>query len=209
MKNKVRLEDLPVYEITVEEDSNQGIRFVSLVKDPAIGVKGMFFSQEELTKELSYQFKSVDEKQIVVGPAMIPNRKILRKDENDDMYYVIFRPEVIKQMVDTFNRENNNKSINVDHTNRMVNGFIQQNWIVEDSTYDKSRIYGYNLPVGSWFIEVKIEDKEFWNTEVKDENKFSFSIEGMMNQELIEMKSIEQFLDSLTEDELLKMFSKM
>ena len=43
---------LPVYEITIEEDGNQGIRLVSLVKDPAIEVKGMFFSKEELEKEM-------------------------------------------------------------------------------------------------------------------------------------------------------------
>ncbi len=208
-KGQVRLEDLPIYEITLEEDGNQGIRMVSLVKDPAIEVKGMYFSTEELEKEKTYQFKTVDDKQIVVGPAMIPNKKILRRDENDNMYYVVFKPETIKMMVDKFNKENNNKSINVDHSNKMVDAFIQQNWIVEDPTYDKSRYYGFNnIPVGSWFIEVKIEDANFWNSDIKDEGKYGFSIEGLMGQQLLEMSNdFNKFIDSLTDEEIYEIFT--
>lgn len=183
-RNKVRIEDLPIFEITCDDDGTQGIRLVSLVKDPAIEVKGMYFNKEEAK---DYAFKSVEDKQIVVGPAMIPNKKILRKDEDGNMYWVYFTPETIKQMVAKFNSENNNKSINVDHSNKMVNGFILSNWIVEDPTYDKSRYYGFNLPVGSWFIEVKIDDKEFWLNEIKDLGKYGFSIEGLMGQKLVEM----------------------
>lgn len=206
-KNKVRLEDLPTYEIVCEEDGTQGIRMVSLVKDPAIEVKGMYFSAEELETEKRYEFKTVGDKQIIVGPAMIPNKKILRRDQNDNLYYVYFTPQTIKMMVDKFNKENNNKSINVDHSNKMVDGFIQQNWIVEDPTYDKSRYYGFNLPVGTWFIEVKIEDEDFWMNDVKDDGKYGFSIEGMMGQELVEMESdINKLIDDLTDDEIIKMF---
>jgi hypothetical protein len=203
--------DLPVYDITIEEDGNQGIQLVSLVKDPAIEVKGMYFSSEDLAKEQSYEFKAIPEQQIVCGPAMIPGKKILRRDQNDNMYYVRFSEEVITQMVDKFNRENNNKAINVDHTNQMAPAFIRANWQIEDSNYDKSKIYGFNLPKKSWFIEVKIEDKNFWETEVKDANRFSFSIEGMMGQQLVEMIeeqfSFNDIIDSLTEQELLHLFA--
>jgi len=209
MKKKPSLDRLPVYEITIEEDGNQGIRMVSLVKDPAIEVKGMYFSNEEIEKEKDFSFKKVGDKQIIVGPAMLPNKKILRKDENDNMYYVVFKPETIRMMVDKFNKENNNKSINVDHTNKMVNAFIQQNWIIEDPTYDKSRFYGFNnLPVGTWFIEVKVEDTDFWNTDIKEEGKYSFSIEGLMGQQLVEMDNqLNKFIDTLTEEELYEIFA--
>ena len=65
-RSKVRLEDLPTYEITIEDDGTQGIRMVSLVKDPAIEVKGMYFSTEELEKEKQFEFKSIGDKQIIV-----------------------------------------------------------------------------------------------------------------------------------------------
>jgi hypothetical protein len=187
MDKNIRMEDLPVYEVTCEDGNVEGIKMVSLVADPAIEMKGMYFSSN-LGKDFS--FKQINDKQIIVGPAMVPNKKILRKDENDNYYYVYFTPQTIKKMVDKFLKENNNRSINVDHSSQMVDGFIQASWIVEDSTFDKSRYYGFNLPVGSWFIEAKIEDKNFWMNDVKEDGKFGFSIEGVMSQNLVEMEKV-------------------
>lgn len=189
-------DELPTFEITFDDDGKQGIRFVSLVQDPAIEVKGMYFSSD--VKEFS--FKEVEEQHKVVGPGMIPGRKIFRKD-GDYEYFVVFSQETIRRMAQKFNKENNNKSINVDHSNRLVNAYIEQNWIVEDQTYDKSKMYGYNLPIGSWFIEVKVEDEDFWNEEVKDMGKYSFSIEGLMGMSPYQM-SKQISIDDLTEIEL-------
>ena len=38
--------------------------------------------------EASYAFASIDEKQMVIGPAMVPNKLIVRKDEEGNPYYV-------------------------------------------------------------------------------------------------------------------------
>ncbi len=201
--------DLPIYEIVIDENENQGIRMVSLVSDPAIETKGMYFSNDK--KQTDMAFKSISEKQIVVGPAMVPNKKILRKDENDNLYYVYFSSDTIRQMVDKFLKDNNNRSLNVDHSNTMVNGFIQASWIVEDPVYDKSKFYGFTLPKGSWFIEVKIDDNDFWEKDIKAEGKFGFSIEGLMGQKLVQMEKqiqedLDYILDSLTEQELYSLF---
>lgn len=202
MNKNIRLEDLPIYEIEVDEEGNQGIRMISLVADPAISVMGMYFSSD-IEKE--YRFKSVKEQQIIVGPAMIPDKRILRKDDNDNYYYVYFTKETIKKMVEKFLKDNNNKSLNIDHSNEMVPGFIQGAWIVEDPTYDKSRFYGFNLPVGSFFIEVKIEDKDFWLSEVKDEGRYGFSIEGLMGQKLVQMEKVSfDFDGTLSQDKIKK-----
>lgn len=187
MKKKkiTRLEDIPIYDIFIEEDGNEGIRFVSLVKDPAIEIKGMCFSKEQLEEDKKYEFKTVADQQIIVGPAMVPDKLILRKNPLDpeDIWYVRFSKEIIRQMVDTFNRENNNKSINVDHEDRIVDGFIRENWVIQSTTYDKSKFYGFNnLQPGTWFIEIKINDEKFWKDEVKGMGKYGFSIEGYMSQ---------------------------
>jgi hypothetical protein len=187
-KNK-DLDTLPVFEITFEDDGEQGIHFLSLVADPAIEIKGMYFNK---SKEM--QFKAVEDQQIVVGPAMVPEMKILRID-GDYEYYVFFSADTITQMVDKFNRENNNKSINVDHSNRMVDGFIKANWQIEDPNMDKSKTYGYeNLKQKTWFVEIKINDKEFWENEVKDMGKFGFSIEGLMGTSPYQLTK--QYLES-------------
>ena len=199
MKTKYEdTESLPVFEIICNEDDSTGIRLLSIVDSPAIEMKGMFFSEAEI-KEMS--FTAQQDKQMIVGPAMIPNKKILRKDDDGSAYFVVFSADTIRMMVEKFNKANDNRRLNVDHSNTMVDGYIMQNWIVEDSYYDKSKHYGYSLPVGSWFVEVKIEDEEFWNSEVKDLGKFGFSVEGMMSQIPMEM-SIDSIIDSLTEEEL-------
>jgi len=198
-----------LYEITIGDDGMTGIRLVSLVIDPAIEEKGMFFSKEEIE---DYQFKSIEYKQMVVGPAMIPKKKILRKDDNGDPYFVFFSEETICKLVDKFNSENNNKSINIDHTNEMVDGFIQQSWIVADPVYDKSKYYGYNLPKGSWFIECKINDPKFFKDKVINENRFSFSIEGLLGQTKVEHSKQEDFsslIDKLSDEELLKIINSL
>ena len=191
----------PVYEITFSDDDNSGIRLVSLVKDPAIEVNGMFFNKEMK----DYGFKNIKEKQMIVGPGMIPDMRIPRKDDDGDLYFVFFSKDTIKELVNKFNRNNTGKSINIEHSSTMAPAFISQNWIVEDSYYDKSKMYGFNLPVGSWFIECKVEDKEFWDKSVKEDGLFSFSIEGLLGQKPSNMNKI----DLLTDDEITEIINSL
>ena len=203
MANKIFQEDkLPVYEIYIEDDDCTGIKFVSIVDDPAIEVRGFAFSDQR-----EFKFAAKKDQQIIVGPAMIPNKKIYRYDEETgEEYYVVFTADMIRKIANKFNRGNNNTAVNVDHSNRMVDAFIQESWIVEDAVYDKSKYYGFNLPVGSWFISMKIEDAEFWKNEVVDMGKYSFSIEGLLGHKLVTMRAqptLEQIIDSLTDEEIL------
>ncbi len=206
MKKRKELDNLPIFYINIDDDDQQGIDLVSLVVDPAIEMKGMYFSKQDLTSH--FRFTADEEHQKIVGPAMIPNKKILRKDDDTgQMYYVVFTEETILKMVKKFNRNNNNRSINVDHSDTMVNGYIEQNWIVGNPNRDKSKDYGYNCPKGTWFIEVVIEDKDFWDKEVKEMGKYSFSIEGLMGMSPYKMSlgnidKFEQLIESLTYEEL-------
>lgn len=197
--------EYPIYEIYIGEDDDTGIRLVSLVKDPAIEVVGMAFQKEE---NIDYQFKSIQDKQMIIGPALIPNKKIIRKDEDGDPYFVFFSEETIRLMVAKFNKENTGKSINIDHTNEMAPAFIMENWIVEDSYYDKSRKYGFNLPVGSWVIMAKVEDENFWSSEVKDMGRYSFSVEGLMGQS-ISSYSFNDIIDSLSDEEVFDIVNSL
>jgi len=174
----------PCYEIVIGEDDNTGIRLVSLVESPAIEIEGMAFSKDKVIDIQNFEFKNIEDKQMVVGPALIPNVRIPREDENGDKYFVVFSAETIKTMVEKFNKGNNNKSINLDHTTTMLDAYIQQNWIVDDTFYDKSKLYGFNLPIGTWFIEVKMNSKEQWNEYVKNGSRRSFSVEGLMGQSI-------------------------
>lgn len=206
---KIDKEKLPIYEIVVDEYDETGISLISLVEEPAIVMKGMLFSEEKTIMA----FKEVDdEKQIIVGPALIPNMKIYREDEKYGQYYVVFSQDTITKMVEKFNKYGSNRRINVDHSNRMVDAYILEDWIVEDAVYDKSRKYGFEVPVGTYMIKVKIEDKEFWNEEVKNNGKFGFSIEGLLGQQLVSLTKQDESIatiDDLTLDDLISIFNEI
>ena len=204
MKGKIKkidMDKLPVYQIVVEEDDDTGIALISLVDDPAISMKGMAFSNKS-----SMSFKEVGDKQVIVGPALIPDMRIYREDDKYGKYYVTFSRETIEKMVEKFNKYGSNRKINIDHSNQMVDAFIMEDWIVEDSVYDKSRKYGFEVPVGTYMIMVKIEDTSFWNEEVKGNGKFGFSIEGLLGQQLVSL-SKEATIDDLTLEDLMQIFS--
>lgn len=206
MKGKIKKIDpdkLPIYEIVVDEFDETGISLISLVEDPAIMVKGMAFNSSNMMT-----FKEVGDKQVIVGPALIPDMRIYREDEKFGKYYVVFTKETIEKMVEKFNKWGSNRKINIDHSNMMVDAFILEDWIVEDVVYDKSRKYGIEVPVGTYMIMVKIEDTKFWNEEVKGNGKFGFSIEGMLGQQLVSLKK-EATIDDLTEEDLKQIFSEI
>lgn len=133
-----------------------------------------------------FKFTVDKEKQMIFGPTMIPNIDIFRRDENGDEYYVVFSKEIIEEAAMRFFKKNNNRSINLEHTNQMVPAYICESWIVKDDYYDTSRFYGFNLPIGSHFIGLKVEDEAFWKSEVKDNGKFGFSIEGVLGKKIID-----------------------
>lgn len=201
MKKIYKDANYPVFEIIIDDSIQTGIKFLSIVADPAIEVKGVAFSKNGSLK--NYEFKAQADKQIIIGPGMIPNKKILRKDQNGNPYFNVFKAETIVKLVEKYNSQGNNRRINVDHSKTMVQAYIMENWIVEDSTYDKSAMYGFDVPVGTWMVMVKIEDEKFWQTEVKDLSKFGFSIEGMMGEKPMEyQKTIDDFIDEMTDEEI-------
>ena len=221
---------IPLYRIVLNEDSEQGLDFISLVDEPAILEKGLAFASHQVfvkptagedkdtfiqrcipvlinegkdqeqaaaicysywddkeSYEAKFQFKKQKDKQVVVGPAMIPDLPIRRFDSNFGEYYVVFTADVIEKLVERFNKNTKQYKINVDHDTIVKSAFVKSNWIIEDKTNDKSNFYGFDLPVGTSMVEVKIEDENFWTSEVKDNAKFGFSVEGWFGLEFDKM----------------------
>lgn len=174
------MKDLPIYKITLEEDEAEaGLTFVSLVKDPAIGIKGLAFAND------TFEFKFNEEKQIVAGPALVPDKLIYRNDPNIGEFYVVFTKDEIEKFVTKFNKSSKEYKINLDHDSIVESAFINANWIIESPEYDKSRFYGFNdLPEGTWFIEVKVDNPQVWEEQIKGQAKYGFSVEGFFGLEL-------------------------
>lgn len=197
MKKKFKDKDFPTYEVMIDdEDANTGFNLISIVKDPAIGVRAMAFRDE--TKPFKMEFAISQDKQILAGPALIPDLVIPRKDIHGE-YNIIFRKEQILKMVEKFNSSGSNKKINFNHSNKMIDAYILQDFIIEDPVYNNARSYGFeDLPVGTYFIVCKVTDKSFWDTYVREEGFSAFSVEGFFGMKLIELRShIDKYLDEI------------
>lgn len=168
---------IPHYNIVMNDEYGSGLEFVSFVSDPAIMEMGLAFSKAS-------NFKFNKEKQVVVGPAMIPDLPLYRNQGGEE-FFVVFTKDVIEKLSEKFNKEPREYKINVDHDGIVESAFIKSNWIIEDKDNDKSNMYGFNLPVGTWMLEVKVEDAEFWQQEIKDQGKFGFSVEGLFGLEFV------------------------
>jgi hypothetical protein len=164
---------------------------------------------ERLGTQLKFSIQS--EKKKIIGPALIPDMDIYRRDPDGFEYFIRFSKETIEKLVEKFNKAGSTRRINFNHTSQMVNAFINSSWI-KDSENDKS--VGYpefkDLPIGTWFIEVKVEDENFWNSKVKDEGYYSFSIEGILGLEKVEMKkTIVDYIDELTLEDVVDIYTEL
>ncbi len=189
---------LPLYQIVVSNDSD--IEFISLVKEPAIEVNWAAFSESK-----KYRFEQIGDQQKLAGPFAIPDLPIYRVDQEMGEYYVVFTKDAIEKLAEKFNSQAKSQNINFEHTeNSKVNGaFVSENWIVEDAQFDKSKKFGFDLPIGSWFGIVKIEDSEFWKNYVKDGKVMGFSIEGMLGISKIKNSKMNKnlkFAEATTKD---------
>jgi hypothetical protein len=174
------MKELPIYKLTLEDDLDAGLSFISLVKDPAIGIKGLAFANEPI-----FEFKFNDEKQIIAGPAIVPDKLIYRNSPDMGEFYVVFTKEDIQKFVAKFNKSNKTYKVNMDHESIIPDAYIAANWIIESTEFDKSKYYGFeNLPEGTWFVEIHVEDSEVWKNEIKTKGKNGFSVEGMFGMEL-------------------------
>jgi hypothetical protein len=140
-------------------------------------VKAM--DKEKMSKQ---RFQTDDEKRIVLGPAMIPDVKIYRKDSLGNPYYVYFSSDTIKMIAEKYMR---NKYI--DNNDEMHNGkavsdvYVVESWIKE-SDNDKSTDFGYDdLPVGTWFVSMKVKNDETWK-KVKEGKLNGFSVSGYFEE---------------------------
>ena len=133
-----------------------------------------------------FKFAIDEDEQMVVGPLMIPDKLILRVDENDDPYYVFFSKKTIKEIAYKLMKEKRLDSVNIEHNSEdTVDGYMVSSWIVEDMQKDQQQVYGFNFPVGTWMGQYKILNKDTWS-KVKSGDLKGFSVEGFFQDKFIQ-----------------------
>ena len=121
----------------------------------------------------------------VIGPMLIPDKLIIRIDEQGEPYFVYFSKETVKAIAEKAMKNKLINVVNLEHDSDVkVDAFMTSSWIVENSEKDKSALYGMDLPVGSWVAEYKIEDLSVWEDIKKGVYK-GFSIEGIFQNNIV------------------------
>ncbi len=151
-------------------------------------------------EKMSKQRFAIDneEKQIVIGPAMIPDLRIFRKDAKGNPYYVYFSEKTIRQIAEKYMRNKYIDNNDQMHDGRAVKDvYVIESWIKEDEQ-DKSNKYGYgDLPVGTWFVSMKIKNPKVWQA-VKEGQLNGFSVSGYF-EEVASFCREELFLQQVAE----------
>ena len=195
---------MKLYELILSDEEVQGIDAISVVGSPAMESQFIMLSEE---KRVSFA-KIDNEKQILLGVAMIPEKKIYRFDEDTkEEFNVFFSKETIKRASELYLKKGNQSNANLEHSKLALSGTIVESWIVEDVQKDKTALYGIDAPIGSWVVAMKIEDKEQW--ELCKENGTGFSIEGMFNEKVILTKNENNMDFKQMKDDLLNEFKTL
>jgi hypothetical protein len=139
---------------------------------------GSVRNNASLQNRFSFNIQN-EEQRLVAGPLMIPNQFIMRRDENDEPYYVYFSKDTIRNIQLRFSEQNNYNKTDVAHNGEVIDDNIMvEQWIIQSRQYDKSRYYGFdNLPLGTWFGVYKINNDETWQ-KIKSGELKGFSVAG-------------------------------
>ena len=169
------LKTTKIVELVIADESPElTIDAISLVTSPAIEENFVFFGKEK--NNLTFA-KIDEEKRMLVSPALIPNKQIFRHDPNTNTdYYVYFSKETVAEAASLYLEHNNHHKATYQHEEDVSGVLTVESWIKEGDQ-DKSKLYGYDLPNGTWFVKMKINNDEMWN-KIKEGELKGLSIEG-------------------------------
>ena len=174
--------------------------------------KGITLSDMEKWDGVSMNSKKLlfydEEKRIVVGAAMVPNKMIHRYDELGNLYYVFFSKDSIKRMASKFMKQKRTDETSIEHDGRKLGSskvYVTESWVSEDPIKDKSAAYGFNLPSGTWFVAMKVDDQNVWK-KIKSKELTGFSVEGLFAEKSVfskqekQINQIKAILKSIKDD---------
>jgi hypothetical protein len=185
-----------VYKMFIdEEDENGGVFAISLVENPAIESNWIY-----LSKQHKIELATVNnEKRLLLGPVLIPNKQIPRVDEvTGEEYDIVFDEAVIEKAAQLYMQRQHNNDATLEHDQPIEDISIVESWIVENANADKSNAYNLSYPKGTWLVMAKVNNDEIWNDYVKTGAVRGFSLEGLFGHNLVEA-SKQTHLTALTE----------
>jgi hypothetical protein len=173
--------NLPLVQLEIDpnDESDVEVDYVALVDKPAIEKNFIAFSATADFSKVKLDFTDVNnQERIVLGPAMIPDMPIYRKNPDGTEYYVVFSKETVKNIAEKFYRKGFQNNANLMHDPSLKqDGVCYFLSFIRDSTKGMIGLSG-DYPEGTWFLGAKINNDAVWQL-VQDETIKGFSVEGI------------------------------
>lgn len=190
---------LPIYKASIGDAD--GMVVCSFVDDPA--VESQFFAYAKEEKPMEFSIENED-KHIVIGVAMRANYPIFRYNASMGEFYIVYTPEVIREMVQKFFRNGYQNNVDLNHSFQLEDGVYIEQAFIKD-TENGINPKGFDeIEDGSLFFQYKVENEEIWSA-IKEGTFKGFSIAGTFQIE--ETYSNEQ--NNNNTDKETKLMSKL
>jgi DNA-directed RNA polymerase subunit K/omega len=193
---------LPLFELMIGDEATDEIFAISLVESPAIELDFQYFGKELI------RFAEVNkDKRLIMGPILVPNKRIFRIDGEGKEYEVYFKPETVRRLSQMYLEKKYTDSATIEHDTKKIKGInLVESWIVDNKFQDKSKAFGFQVPEGTWMGVFRVDEspagKNIWDDYVKTGKVKGFSIEGMFEHSLVAAAKVEEQLWSKDINEL-------
>ena len=180
MENK-----LPIYYATINEDlsglelKEQGIQNIALVDSPAMLTEFLAFSEQK-----PYEFKMAlqEEQRIITAPVIVADLPIYRKVDNKE-FYVVYKKETNMQILQKYMLDGNQRKVKLTHdTSDLSKGVFVFEVFISDASRGIKQPDGFDLPDGTIFCSMKINNDDIWKR-VKSGEVKGISLEGFFDLE--------------------------
>lgn len=189
---------LPLYEMRIEKETNSDLEVtaIALVDIPAI--ERNFYTFKADVNPMGFAVVNDDER-LVVGPAMIPDTRIYRRNDELGEYNVFFSKETVCMIAEKFYAKSFQGNANIMHDPaQTVTGVNYFQSMVRDTAKGVIGLAG-EYPEGTWFVGARIDNEVLWK-KIKDGEIKGFSVEGVF--EILESKA-DVAIDETAMDALL------
>ena len=167
--------ELEVIELFIEDEGDGGISAISFVESPAIEENFIALNKHKV------EMKTIDEdKRLVIGLALVPNKLIYRKNRGFE-YNITFSDQTVRKASEKYLKSMKLHNTTVAHETEVEGVFLTESWIVEDPKQDKTALYGLDAPKGSWAVSMRVDNDDLWKR-IKSGDYLGFSIEGMFTE---------------------------
>lgn len=166
--------ELPIKKAIIDvEDSEMGLKTVSLVSDPAIQINWIKFNKQS---EIKLAIQNED-KRIIFTPVLIPNQLIYRNIAGEE-FNLMFDKETIELVEQKWVKDNLSSAVDIEHSSKLIDGVtFFESVLLNNERFATAKGFE-GLPEGTWFLTGKVESDDVW-TKIKSGEVNGVSIDGI------------------------------